>query len=165
MLYLNYQPRQHGQTTQRALSAADGYLFLRLPDEALAELEHLSSTERGEPEVLLARNRVLLHMHRWEEAEAIAARGCADHPDREEFTVQRAFALHQMNQGDRAMEVLLEAPEWIRRTGILHYNLACYEAQLGDLKTARQCIHVAIQMNEAMRKNAKSDPDLSALWN
>jgi predicted Zn-dependent protease len=165
MLYLNHQPQARSTEVVKALRAADGYLFLNLPDEALAELDRVSVEDSDEPEVLLARNRVLLHQRRWKEAEATAAKGCESHPDREEFTVQRAFALHQMNKGDEAMNVLLEAPEWIRRTGILHYNLACYEAQLGDLKTAHQCINVAIQMNKAMRKNAKADPDLQALWN
>ena len=36
-----------------------------------------------------------------------------------------------------AVEVLLAAPEWLRRSGILHYNLACYEARLGDAHTLR----------------------------
>ena len=56
-------------------------------------------------------------------------------------------------------------PNRIRRTGILHYNLACYEAQLGDLSTARQCIKAAIEINSSFRKNAQCDPDLARLWN
>jgi tetratricopeptide (TPR) repeat protein len=165
MLYLNHQHNTHSPETQRALRAADGFLFFDLPGEALAELESTLTEERDLPEVLLARNRVLLHLRRWKEVENLAAKGIKTHPDRDEFTVQRAFALHQMKKGDQAMDVLLSAPEWIRRTGILHYNLACYEAQLGDPKIARECIDVAIQMNAAMRKNAKSDPDLQELWN
>ena len=79
--------------------------------------------------------------------------------------MQRAFALHQMQKGDEAARALREAPEWILRTGILHYNLACYEARLGDLATARECIDTAIQMNSEIKKNARRDPDLQALWN
>lgn len=165
MLYLNHQQQAHTEETRRALRAADGYLFFGLANEALDELNSTPESEQDLPEVLLARNRVLLHLRRWKEVETIAAKGIASHPDRDEFTVQRAFALHKLKKGDEAMDVILSAPEWIRRTGILHYNLACYEAQLGDLKTARQCINVAIQMNEAMRKNAKADPDLQGLWN
>lgn len=165
MLYLNHQQPPFMPETRRALRAADGYLFLGLADEALNELRETPEAERELPEVILAKNRVLLHLHRWKEVEAMAAKAIEVHPDRDEFTVQRAFALHKMKKGDKAMDVLLSAPEWIRRTGILHYNLACYEAQLGDIKTAHQCINVAIQMNEAMRKNAKADPDLEALWN
>ena len=79
--------------------------------------------------------------------------------------MQRAFALHQMKKGKAAEAALLAAPEWIRRTGILHYNLACYQARLGDLTQARECIDAAIQMNAGIKKNARLDPDLQALWN
>lgn len=165
MLYLNHQQNAHSHDTQRALRAADGYLYLGLADEALGEIDGAPTEELEQPEVLLARNRVLLHLGRWKEVEALAAKAIETHPDRDEFTVQRAFALHKLQKGEEALDVIESAPEWIRRTGILHYNLACYEAQLGDKKTARQCINVAIQMNEAMRKNAKADPDLRGIWN
>lgn len=165
MLYLGPRERSHSFETQRALHAADGYLFLGLPAEAFAELSTISEEEAEGASVMLARIRVLLHMKRWREAERLSSRGSNLHPGEEEFTVQLAFALHQMRKGEKAVEVLLAAPEWIRRTGILHYNLACYEARLGDLKTARQCINAAIQINAAMKKNAQKDPDLQALWN
>ena len=78
---------------------------------------------------------------------------------------QRAFALHQLRKMDDAAEALNGAPEWLLRTGILHYNLACYEAQLGDLSTAKQCMFRAIELNAAFKKNAQKDPDLADLWN
>ena len=165
MLYLSNRPRAHSEEAQQALHAADGYLFLSMPKEALEELDSIPAQERNDASVLLARIRVLLHMKRWQQAEVLSRRGTKHHPDEEEFTVQRAFALHQLDRGDAAIEVLLAAPDWIRRTGILHYNLACYEARLGDISIARQCIDAAIQLNAAMQKNARVDPDLAGLWN
>jgi predicted Zn-dependent protease len=165
MLYLKNHPRSHSPETQRALDAADGYLYLGLNREALAELRGLNTEEKQTRSAMLAQIRVLLHLRRWKEAEALSGRGLEMHPDEEEFTVQRVFALHQLEKGDEAFQVLLSAPEWIRRTGILHYNLACYEARLGDLKTARRCIDTAIELNGAMKKNARTDPDLAGLWN
>jgi predicted Zn-dependent protease len=165
MLYLAYRSHSHTPETQRALQAADGYLFLKMPEEALEELGRIDEEERQIPSVLLARIRILLHLKQWSNAETLSSHGAAAHPDEEEFTVQRAFALHQMQKGEEAVGVLLAAPDWIRRTGILHYNLACYEARLGDITTAKQCINAAIQLNAAMKKNARVDPDLQALWN
>ncbi len=165
MLYLGTRNHSHSPETQRALQAADGYLYLGMPQEALGELEGVQAPEKTNPSVLLAHVRVLLHLKDWQQAESLSGLGTTQHPEEEEFTVQRAFALHQLNQGEQAVEVLLAAPEWIRRTGILHYNLACYEARLGDLSTARQCIRAAIQLNAAMKKNARLDPDLQSLWN
>ena len=165
MLYLSQPPKAHSAGTQRALHAADGYLYLGLFDEALVELASISTDEQDDSAVLLARIRVLLHAKNWGKAESLSKRGAGLHPEEGEFTVQRAFALHQLQKGDKAVEVLLAAPDWIRRTGILHYNLACYEARLGDLSTARECIDAAIQLNEGIKKSARVDPDLQALWN
>ena len=165
MLYIGNRTNSHSAETQKALHAADGYLYLGLPDYALEELEVVPEIELHDSSVMLAKVRVLLHLRKWPEAELLSGRGSTEHPGEEEFTVQRAFALHQLKKGEEAVEVLLAAPEWLRRTGILHYNLACYEARLGDLTTARQCINAAIELNAAMKKNARIDPDLQSLWN
>ncbi len=165
MLYLSQPPKAQSAETHRALHAADGYLYLGMFDEALEELKTIENDEQDDSAVLLARIRVLLHKKDWGRAENLSEHGVGLHPGEGEFTVQRAFALHQLQRGDEAVEVLLAAPDWIRRTGILHYNLACYEARLGNLSTARECIDAAIQLNEGIRKNARVDPDLQALWN
>ena len=165
MLYLAQQPRVESPEAQRALHAADGYLFLGLHQEAMGELNRVPILAQGDPAVLLTRVRVLLHRKNWSEAEELANRCIETFPEVEEFTVQRAFATRWMKTPDDAIEVIEAAPAWIRRTGILHYNLGCYEARLGDLSMARRCIDVAIQINSAMARNAKVDPDLQGLYN
>jgi tetratricopeptide (TPR) repeat protein len=163
MLVLKNHSRSHSPAAQRALEAADGYLFLGLIDEALAEVSRIHEAEQDTPSVLLSRIRVLLHLRRWTDAELLARRAARRHPEEEEFTVQRAFALRQLEKGEEAFKVLRAAPDWLRRTGILHYNLGCYEARLGDPKTARRCIDAAIELNAAMKTKARTDPDLAGL--
>ncbi len=165
MLYLQKSQETPSPATQRILHAADGYLTLGLPDEALREVRALPTLERKAPTVRLVEIRALLHLHRWSAAEKLSRQSAALFPQEEEFTVQRAFALHRMEHGEEAVAVLHSAPDWIRRTGILHYNLGCYEAQLGNLVAARQCIDTAIQINAEMKKRARIDPDLAGLWN
>jgi len=166
MLYLNQnQVELNTRDLQKPLLAADGYLFLGMPQHALKELESIGDSAQHASPVLRARIRVLLHLKRWTEANTLSEAGNSLYPDENEFTVQRAFALNQLKKGNAAVQVLLSAPEWLRRTGILHYNLACYEAQLGDLTTARQCIQAAIEINASFKKNARTDPDLARLWN
>lgn len=165
MLTLSNQAKQHPHDTFRALQAAEGYVYFGLYREALKELDRLDPDERDDCDVLIARIRVLLHLQRWAKASQLSAKGAALFKDEDEFTVQRAFALHQMNKGEEAARVLLQAPEWLRRTGILHYNLGCYQARWGNLHTARQCVQTAIQINSAIKKNARQDPDLADLWN
>ena len=166
MLYLNHQPTEETrQDWQRPLLAADGYLYLGMPRQALARI----GIHRGcfaEPLASPARPRAGPPPYEALDGGQPLSEMATDlYPEENEFTVQRAFALHQLKKGGAAVRVLLDAPEWIRRTGILHYNLACYEAQLGDLSTARQCIKAAIEINASFKKNARTDPDLARLWN
>jgi len=165
MLYLSQPTRTQSIETQRALNAADGYLYFNMLDEALGEIGTIPEPEQKDAAVMLARIRLLLHKRDWDSAEELSASGVGLHPDEGEFTVQRAFALHQMAREEKAREVLQSAPDWIRRTGILHYNLACYEARLGDITVAKQCIDAAIQINAGIKKSARMDPDLQSLWN
>jgi Flp pilus assembly protein TadD len=165
MLYLKNKGENESFELRRSLEAAEGYLYLRMPKEALGELDGVEPRARQHPGVMRARIRVLLHLKRWQDAESLSSKGAKLYPDENEFVVQRAFALHQLRKVDDAADALNVAPEWLRRTGILHYNLACYEAQLGDLSTARQCIFTAIELNAAFKKNAQKDPDLAEIWN
>ena len=165
MLTLSNHTRQHPADTHRSLQAAEGYVYLDLYREALKELEQLDRHEQDDRDVMIARIRILLHLQRWKKAAMLSSRGEMLFSDEDEFTVQRAFALHKLDKGEEAARVLLQAPEWIRRTGILHYNLACYEARWGNLQVARQCVQTAIQLNSAIKKNARQDPDLADLWN
>ena len=165
MLTLSNHTKQHLPQTYTVLQAAEGYVYLGLYREALKELDALTQEEQEDCDPLIARIRILLHLERWAKAARLSAKGAALYQEEDEFTVQRAFALHQLNKGEEAARVLLQAPEWIRRTGILHYNLACYEARWGNLRIARQCVQTAIQLNSAIKKNASQDPDLADLWN
>jgi tetratricopeptide (TPR) repeat protein len=165
MLYLTHKSHAQTPELERPLMAADGFLFLGMPEQALEELAKIPSDYHQHSSVLRARIRILLHLRQWKRAEKLSRLGSRLYPDENEFMVQRAFSLHQQAKGPEAIEVIRSAPEWIRRTGILQYNLACYEAQLGDLGIARQCIRAAIEINSSFKKNAKTDPDLQRLWN
>lgn len=164
MIYLKNDSKELSFDLHRALEAVDGYLHLGMPKEALQELNSAGIGDQFETATLRARIRVLLHLKRWKDAEALSERGISLHPEENEFMVQRAFALHQLKRGDEAAGVLLSAPTWIRQTGILHYNLACYEAKLGDLGLARQCIKAALELNSGFKNNVRTDPDLQLLW-
>lgn len=165
MLTLTNRSKQHSPETHRALQAAEGYVFLGLHREALKQLDSIVPAEQETADVMIARIRILLHLRQFIAASRLSARGESLYRDEDEFTVQRAFALHQLDKGEEAAEVLQCAPDWLRRTGILHYNLGCYEARWGNLKVARQCVEAAIELNAAIKKNVPQDPDLEGLWN
>lgn len=164
MLTLSIRTQPHSPHTIKAMQAAEGYVFLGLFREALKELDVISSTEQESSDVMIARIRVLLFLRRFTSAARLSARGETLYRDEDEFTVQHAFSLSQLDKGEEAKEVIDGAPEWLRRTGIIHYNLGCYEARWGSIKNARQCVQAAIKMNAAIKINLKQDPDLAALF-
>jgi hypothetical protein len=46
----------------------------------------------------------------------------------------------------------------------IHYNLACYECQLGNLSGAKQHLIKATKADEKFKLMALDDPDLEPLW-
>jgi tetratricopeptide (TPR) repeat protein len=165
MLTLFIRAKQHSAETHRSLQAAEGYVFLGLHREALKQLDQIVDEDQELPDVLIARIRILLHLRRFSSAIRLSVRGAKLFHNEDEFMVQRIFALEQMNKGEEAAEVLHSAPEWLQRSGILHYNLGCYQARWGNLKVARQYVQTAVKINGVIKKNVKQDPDLAGLWN
>jgi len=100
---------------------------------------------------------------RWGSAARLSARAEVLHKEEDEFTVQRAFALHQLDKGEEAAKVLLEAPEWLRRTGILHYNLGCYEARGGWREDAIAHVTRALELDPKLRDVAAGDEELDSI--
>jgi hypothetical protein len=47
---------------------------------------------------------------------------------------------------------------------IIHYNLACYECQVGDLKTAARHLARAIQLSATFELLALEDEELQPSW-
>jgi hypothetical protein len=44
-----------------------------------------------------------------------------------------------------------------------HYNLACYEAALGNIEQARAHLNVSFAMDKTLKEFARTDPDLKVL--
>jgi hypothetical protein len=59
---------------------------------------------------------------------------------------------------------LLEAVERMPDEATLHYNLACYDCQLGDLPAAKARLTHAISLEPARQAMALDDEDLVPLW-
>ena len=85
-------------------------------------------------------------------------------PDNVQWAISWAYATRRTVSIDAARLVLLEAVERIPNAAILHYNLACYECQLGDLAVAKARLQHAISLDPACRAMALDDQDLAPLW-
>jgi len=152
-------------STRRHVSYARGYLGLEMLRAAARELAAIPPAERTRPEVLSA--RVDLHMaaRQWTRVIAAGRRLAQAYPENEHAWIGWAYALREVNRVEEARTVLLAAEAHHGRTSaVLHYNLACYDALLGELKSARARFAKACRMDQRFKDEGRQDPDLQALW-
>jgi tetratricopeptide (TPR) repeat protein len=84
-------------------------------------------------------------------------------PDDPAFFVDSACCLHGLGRTAEARELLLAGPDSLRGQPLVHYNLACYEAQLGEEDEARRRLARAVELRPDLAELAATDPDLVAL--
>ena len=102
-------------------------------------------------------------MKRWEEALQLAVVLSRLIPGHISPYLDMAFCLHEMKRTAEAKQCLLHGPEALKRNSTYYYNMACYDAQLGNLAGARAFLNQAVSMDGHYREMARHDPDLEPL--
>jgi len=149
----------------RILLAAQGFCELAMFEDALDELSRLSKKEQQLPASVEMRLIVLMQAKRWKDALTAGQRLTEIAPDKNTGYIHSAFCLHELGQTEAARTLLLNGPESLHQEPVFHYNLACYECVLGHLEEARQHLQRSVQLDKKFREYAKTDPDLTPLWN
>jgi len=146
------------------LRAALGFLELGDPDAAWDELESLPAEERGHPVVLRMRVQVYRAKERWMEMAEVARHLTEIEPDQPAHWTDRAWAERRHLGIHVAQQTLLIARDRFPQEGIIHYNLACYEAVQGRLDDAKGSLTRAIELEPAFKAIALEDDDLKGIW-
>ena len=150
-------------THQRLLVAAQGYSELALPELALAELASIPEEVQHHPLVVETRLSVLMQAKLYEEALPVARELCQLVPERTSGFIHVAFCLHELGNTGAARDLLVSGPPALKAEATYHYNLACYEAVLGNVDEARAHLDVSFAMDKKLRDYAHTDPDLAVL--
>jgi predicted Zn-dependent protease len=148
---------------KRLLVAAQGYSELGLPDLALGELDLLPEEIQKSAVGVESRLSVLMQAKRWKTALTLGRELCRLVPDKSVGFIHAAFCLHELGQSREALDLLASGPPSLRSEPTYHYNLACYEAALGNLEQARAHLQVSFAMDKKLKDYARTDPDLRAL--
>ncbi len=141
-----------------------GYLDLGMLQDAVESLESLPTELKHHPLVLSARLELLMHTKRWEEGVILAQSLTGLWPKYHEFHFRAAFCLHELRRTKEAKQTLLNAPMSIRDEPLFFYNMACYEAQLGDLQRAKELLAACLKKAPQMKAGAIDDRDLAPVW-
>ena len=150
--------------TRIRVRQALGYVGLGLLNEASDAIEAIDFAERFLPEVLAARLELALAAKHWDSAVGLGRELVFRQPDLASGWIGQAYALRELQRLAEAKAVLLEAaPLHAGTSAILHYNLACYHALLGELPAARERLQIACRMDQSLCDTALDDADLQAL--
>lgn len=79
------------------------------------------------------------------------------------YVFVRSHAIRRAISIETAKEILLKAVSKFPKEGVLYFNLACYDCQLGQLDSARNFLNEAFQIDPAWRIQALQDEDLEPL--
>jgi predicted Zn-dependent protease len=122
---------------QRYLTAAEGFTELGMCVDASEELEKIDPFCRQLPEVLVVRMRIYSTLQKWDLMQAVAKKLVEYDPDEVPPWISLAYATRRIESIDAAKKILLEALTRHTKEPVFHFNLACYECQLGDLTAAK----------------------------
>jgi len=148
---------------ERNINAAQGYSELGMHDEALAELDSIPEPMSRRPELVEMRLLILMHAKRWKQALPVARKLCDATPDSSGGYIHAAFCLHELGRTRDAREVLLKGPPCLLTEAVFYYNLACYDAVLGDREQALENLERSFRMDKKFRQFAQTDPDLEPI--
>lgn len=146
------------------LNVAQGYFELGMFLDADAQIEEIDPNLRHTPQVLNLRAQIYCALEKWDLMLVVARRLVVYDPQNIQWIVWRAFATRRAESLEAANEWLREATERHPEAALLHYNLACYACQLGQLDVAKARLCIAFKLDKKLRVLALDDADLAPLW-
>jgi len=110
---------------------------------------------------LKQRTEKLIEKKDWNKALALSRKLCSEVPNSIFGYINVSLCLHELGKTAEAKGVLLDGPNFLKDSPLYHYNLACYETQLGDFEKAKQSLRLSFEIDESYRELAKTDLDLA----
>jgi tetratricopeptide (TPR) repeat protein len=150
-------------STRRQLEYATGYLTLNLKREAAEALDEIDPADRDLTPVLSLRAAVHCELAEWASAAPLLAILCEREPGEAGHWVQYAYATRRHLDIETAREILRRGLALHPHESTIHFNLACYAAQLGELEAARLHLNAACKLDPAFVALSRTDPDLAPL--
>ena len=149
--------------TKRQLSYAEGYLALGMKKNAGEALAEIVGEDRTATPVLALGLTVRIEQGDWRRAAVIGKALCTRAPEVPGHWVQWAYATRRHVGILEARAILMRGLGLHPLEGMFHFNLACYEAQLGNLADARVFLDTACGLDEGFVELGKADDDLEPL--
>lgn len=148
---------------KRHVNAAEGYLMLDMPEQALRELSYIGPAESDSEKYhcLLGQAQQLAKQY----SEALDSFQRAYVKDRENLTtlMGMAWCYKRTDQLPLAISIMEEAYQHHADQPIVLYNLSCYFALAGDKTNALSWLGRSLRMESALIKLITDEPDFDSL--
>jgi predicted Zn-dependent protease len=149
---------------EQRLQPAIGYLQLGMMEEANEVIEALPPEVKDEKIVLGLQVDMYSRKGSWQRMREVAGFLTHEWPDDSQHWISLAYATRRCRSITEAEIILLKAAKLHPNEPMIHFNLACYAAQTGELAAARERLAYAQMLDPGIRTMALKDPDLEPLW-
>ena len=150
-------------TFEQKVRIAEGYAELGMLDDALTQLDELDPEYHDRLEILRMRVDAVLQKRDWQSGLQLSLRLCGMYPSDSCGYIHAAFCLYELGRTLEAKQTLLSGPPGLLDEPVYYYNLACYDAVLGNLQQAKAYLHASFRLDKSFRELANSDPDLQRI--
>ena len=134
------------------LQSAHGYIALGMFAEANAELEEIDPFCRHLPEVLAVRVIIYRELKKWDLMVVVAQKLAEWNPSEPGNFIDWAYATRRAESIHQAHAILARGAELHQDDGLIQFNLACYEAQMGDLDQAKANLSPATKLMPSLAR-------------
>src|SRR5262249_29515029 len=145
------------------LRAAAGYAELGMNRESMYELNAIDRPGQNQPEVLQLRLHHLMREKKWARALSVSRKLCRVAPHCTAGLLYAGVCLHEVGETVQAKKLLFKGSISLLREPIYYYNMGCYDALLGNPKSAQVHLLTSFKMDPSFRDIAKKDPDLESV--
>ena len=133
-------------------------------EEAQSELKEIDPFCRDLPELLAARIPFYRALEKWDLMAIVAKKLTEWRPEEPGNFIDWAYAARRGESIQAAHAILKRAEGLHSKDAMIQFNLACYEAQLGNLDLAKAHLTRTTRLDKKYSLLAVDDPDLGPLW-
>ncbi len=149
--------------TLQILRAAEGYLELEMPQQALDVLARLDEASATRSQALYLRGEALRWLERHGEAIEILRRAAEQAPSNLHVWLALGWCYKRTDRLDLAIDALEQAQATDAEEAILYYNLACYQSLAGNKTEALENLSRAVAIDGQYRDRMGDEPDFDPI--
>lgn len=151
------------QLSQRKIRAAQGYLELEMPDQALRELEEIEDVEVCRCMYHALRGEAFRLRKDFEAALLSYHQAHCGEPMNLVVLMGMAWCYKRTDQLNRAIQMMIRAHELEPDNALILYNLACYYCLDGDKSHALSWLGRSLRIDKSLVKLIPDEPDFNSM--